>query len=68
MADLTIRPSRGLRGALTLPGDKSMSHRSVIFSAIAAGDTHINGFLAGEDTLNTARAVESLGKIGRAHV
>ncbi len=61
MADLTIKPSRGLRGALTLPGDKSLSHRSVIFSAIAEGDTHIKGFLAGEDTLNTARAIESLG-------
>lgn len=61
MADLTIKTSRGLRGAMTLPGDKSMSHRSVIFAAIAEGDTLINGFLAGDDTLNTARAVESLG-------
>ncbi len=44
MADLTIKPSRGIQGALTLPGDKSMSHRSVIFAAIAEGDTLINGF------------------------
>lgn len=63
MADLTVKPSRGLQGILTLPGDKSMSHRSVIFAAIAEGDTLINGFLAGEDTLNTARALESLGTV-----
>jgi 3-phosphoshikimate 1-carboxyvinyltransferase len=61
MADLTVKPSRGLKGEITPPGDKSLSHRSVIFSAIAEGDTVINGFLAGDDTLNTARALESMG-------
>ena len=61
MADLTVTPSRGLKGEITPPGDKSISHRSVIFAAIAEGDTVINGFLTGEDTLNTARAVQALG-------
>jgi len=61
MSDLRINPSRGLKGDIVLPGDKSISHRSVIFSAIAEGDTVINGFLLGEDTLNTARAVQALG-------
>jgi 3-phosphoshikimate 1-carboxyvinyltransferase len=61
MADLAVKPSRGLKGEITLPGDKSISHRSVIFAAIAEEDTVINGFLAGEDTLNTARAVQSMG-------
>ena len=63
MADLTIKPSRGLTGVITPPGDKSISHRSVIFAAIAEGDTVINGFLTGEDTLNTAKAVQSLGTV-----
>ncbi len=61
MADLVIQPSRGVRGEVALPGDKSLSHRSVLFAAIAEGETRIEGFLAGEDTLHTARAVQALG-------
>jgi len=61
MAELVVKPSRGLRGEIVLPGDKSLSHRSVIFSAIAEGDTVINGFLTGEDTVNTAKAVQAMG-------
>ncbi len=61
MADLKVKSSRGLKGEITLPGDKSISHRAVIFSAIAEGDTVINGFLTGEDTQNTAKAMQSLG-------
>ncbi|OGW49777.1 MAG: 3-phosphoshikimate 1-carboxyvinyltransferase [Nitrospirae bacterium GWC2_57_9] len=61
MSDLVIKPSGGVKGEVVLPGDKSISHRSVLFASIADGDTTINGFLTGEDTLNTARAVQSLG-------
>lgn len=61
MADLIIQPSRGLHGEVILPGDKSISHRAVMFSAIAEGDTTITGFLTGEDTLNTARAIQKMG-------
>ena len=61
MSDLVIKPSRGLGGEITLPGDKSISHRAVLFSAIAEGDTAINGFLNGEDTRNTAKAVQTMG-------
>jgi 3-phosphoshikimate 1-carboxyvinyltransferase len=61
MSDLVVRPSRGLRGTMTLPGDKSISHRSVLFAAIADGDTIINGFLTGEDTMNTAKAGVMMG-------
>jgi 3-phosphoshikimate 1-carboxyvinyltransferase len=61
MADLVIDPSKGLTGELTPPGDKSLSHRAVMFSAIAEGKTEITGFLPGEDTLNTAKAVRMLG-------
>lgn len=61
MADLHIQPSRGLRGEISLPGDKSISHRSVMFAAIADNDTHITGFLTGEDTQNTAKAMQAMG-------
>ena len=61
MSDLTLQPSGGLTGEIALPGDKSISHRSVIFAALADGTTSIRGFLTGEDTQNTARAVQMLG-------
>lgn len=61
MPDLVIHPSKGLSGEISLPGDKSLSHRAVILSAIAEGSTVIEGFLAGEDTLNTAKAVQAMG-------
>lgn len=61
MADLLLQPSRGLRGTVTPPGDKSLSHRAVMFAALAEGKTLIEGFLTGEDTRNTARAMQSLG-------
>ena len=63
MSDLVIQPSRGLHGELTLPGDKSISHRSVMFAAIADGATDISGFLAGEDTMNTAKAMQAMGVV-----
>jgi 3-phosphoshikimate 1-carboxyvinyltransferase len=72
MSDLVVVPSEGLRGELTPPGDKSLSHRAVMLSAIAEGSTEITGFLAGEDTLNTAKAVRMLGveveDLGEGHL
>jgi len=61
MTDLHIQPSNGLHGEISLPGDKSISHRSVMLAAIADGDTHITGFLTGEDTQNTAKAMQAMG-------
>jgi 3-phosphoshikimate 1-carboxyvinyltransferase len=61
MSDLVIKPSPGLRGSIVLPGDKSLSHRAVLFSAIAEGETVITGFLTGQDTQHTAKAVQALG-------
>ncbi len=61
MTDLVIKSSRGLHGEIILPGDKSISHRAVLCSALAEGPTTINGFLTGEDTQNTARAVQQMG-------
>jgi len=50
-----------LGGELTVPGDKSISHRALMLGAIARGDTEITGFLSGEDCLATLRALQSLG-------
>jgi 3-phosphoshikimate 1-carboxyvinyltransferase len=48
-------------GALEVPGDKSISHRVAIFSAIASGTSSITGFLQAEDCINTLRALEAIG-------
>lgn len=59
---LTARPvSVSLQGAIRAPGDKSMSHRSLIFGGMAEGVTEIEGLLEGDDILATARAVEAFG-------
>ena len=60
------RPADGIAGELTVPGDKSVSHRALMLGAIAEGTTRVTGFLEGEDCLATARAVEALGvRVGR---
>jgi 3-phosphoshikimate 1-carboxyvinyltransferase len=48
-----------------VPGDKSISHRALIFGALATGRTHISGLLEAEDVINTAKAVTSLGAVAR---
>ncbi len=53
--------ARALSGRIAIPGDKSVSHRALIFGAIAVGTTRIAGLLEGEDVLNTARALRRLG-------
>ncbi|MCC4588152.1 3-phosphoshikimate 1-carboxyvinyltransferase [Xanthomonas sp. NCPPB 1067] len=50
-----------LRGTLTIPGDKSVSHRAVMFAALADGVSRIDGFLEGEDTRSTAAIFSRLG-------
>lgn len=56
-----IKPSGRLRGEITVPGDKSISHRSVMLGSIAKGDTRISGFLTGEDCLSTIDCFKKLG-------
>ena len=51
----------GLHGSIRVPGDKSISHRSIMFASLAQGTSHINGFLEGEDSLNTLRAFQAMG-------
>jgi 3-phosphoshikimate 1-carboxyvinyltransferase len=54
-------PGGKLSGEFRVPGDKSISHRSVIFGALADGVTEIEGFLEGEDALNTVAAFREMG-------
>ncbi|MBM3519198.1 MAG: 3-phosphoshikimate 1-carboxyvinyltransferase [Alphaproteobacteria bacterium] len=58
---LTSRKAQALSGKIRVPGDKSISHRALMFGAIALGETRIRGLLEAEDVLNTARAMSALG-------
>ena len=54
-------PGGSAGGLIRVPGDKSISHRSIILSSIAEGTSHITGFLQGEDSLNTMRSFQAMG-------
>lgn len=54
-------PSGPLRGRIRVPGDKSISHRALMFSALAIGRSRISGLLEGEDVLATAAALRAMG-------
>ncbi len=58
---LTARAEGPLAGTAPIPGDKSVSHRALIFGAMAVGETVITGLLEGEDVLDTAKAMRALG-------
>jgi 3-phosphoshikimate 1-carboxyvinyltransferase len=58
---LTARRAGALEGRVRVPGDKSISHRALIFGALAVGETRISGLLEGEDVINTAKAMRALG-------
>ncbi len=66
-SSLTAEPSHALRGRLRVPGDKSISHRSLIFGALAVGETRITGLLEGEDVLATAETMRRLGATVTRH-
>ena len=62
--DLAIEPPTSgvcLRGSLTIPADKSISHRALMLGALASGETSIQGLLLGEDVISTANCLRSLG-------
>lgn len=61
MSDWISAPAGALRGAVRVPGDKSISHRAIMFAALAEGSSRISGFLEGEDTRATARAFAHMG-------
>ncbi len=57
----TIQPGGHLRGKIRVPGDKSMSHRSIMLGSLAEGVTHVKGFLNAEDALATLAAFRAMG-------
>ncbi|TMC91228.1 MAG: 3-phosphoshikimate 1-carboxyvinyltransferase, partial [Chloroflexi bacterium] len=57
----TVRRARGLQGEVRLPGDKSISHRALMFGAIASGTSRVRGLLVGADVRSTARCLRDLG-------
>lgn len=59
--EFCVNPVRSLSGSLRVPGDKSISHRSIMMGAIADGTVKISGFLEGEDALSTLKAFRDLG-------
>ncbi len=58
---MTSRRAAPLKGVAQIPGDKSISHRSLILGALSVGETRISGLLEGQDVLDTARAMAAFG-------
>nr|WP_156820352.1 3-phosphoshikimate 1-carboxyvinyltransferase [Synechococcus sp. PCC 7336] len=58
---MTVSPCPILRGAIAIPGDKSISHRSLMLGALAEGETSIRGLLLGEDPRSTAACFRAMG-------
>jgi len=57
----TVTPAKRLRGELVVPGDKSISHRAIMFASLAQGESRIRGLLRGEDCLSTLKAFQDFG-------
>ncbi|OED48958.1 3-phosphoshikimate 1-carboxyvinyltransferase [Leisingera sp. S232] len=58
---MTSHPADPIKGVAEVPGDKSISHRSLILGALSVGETKISGLLEGEDVLDTAKAMRAFG-------
>ena len=61
MTTFICSPGEQISGRFRVPGDKSISHRSIIFASIADGVSQVSGFLQGEDSLNTIAAFQQMG-------
>lgn len=61
MSKFIIQPAKKLLGKLKVPGDKSISHRSIMLGSLAKGITEVSGFLQGEDALATLKAFQKMG-------
>jgi len=57
----TVHPAKAVKGEIAVPGDKSISHRSIILGSIARGVTTVSGFLRGEDNIATLNAFRAMG-------
>lgn len=58
---MVITPSRGIRGTIGVPGDKSISHRAVMLGSLAEGETLVENFLSGEDCLASMKCLAEMG-------
>ncbi|WP_375197886.1 3-phosphoshikimate 1-carboxyvinyltransferase [Sphingobium sp.] len=58
---MTFTAAPALSGSIAVPGDKSISHRSLMLSALAVGESRVEGLLEGEDVLSTAAAMRAMG-------
>ena len=56
-----VKPGGALTGSIRVPGDKSISHRSIMLGSLAEGNTEVSGFLEGDDSLATLVAFRSMG-------
>jgi len=56
-----VEPRKTVRGDISVPGDKSISHRAIMLASIAQGQSHVTGFLEGEDCLATMNAFQQMG-------
>ena len=61
MRCVEISPMSCLKGKISVPGDKSISHRAAMLGALGMGTTQVQGFLMAEDCLNTISILEDLG-------
>ncbi|MEN2985018.1 MAG: 3-phosphoshikimate 1-carboxyvinyltransferase [Dictyoglomaceae bacterium] len=61
MRRIIVKKSKGLNGVIEIPGDKSISHRALIFSSLAKGKSKIVNFLFGQDCLSTMNCLKKLG-------
>ena len=59
--EFKLLPGGTIRGEVRVPGDKSISHRSIMLGALAEGVTRVSGFLEGEDALATVAAFRAMG-------
>ena len=64
---MTARASGPLSGVAEVPGDKSISHRALIFGALSVGETVVTGLLEGQDVLDTATAMRAFGATVTRH-
>ena len=61
MKPYTVRSAQGIRGEISVPGDKSISHRSIMLGSLARGVTTVRGLLRGEDNMSTLKAFRAMG-------
>ena len=62
-SQFSVKPSDQLRGEIRVPGDKSISHRSIMFGSLAEGVTEVEGFLEGDDALATLQSFRDMGVV-----